>query len=62
MFISAFAFATVPAPVKASDSPETMFPNVEISELETVVFPSNALIPSRLKILLLMFIVTFPKE
>ena len=37
-------------------------PNVEISELETVVFPSNALIPSRLRILLLILIVTFPKE
>ena len=62
MFIPAFAFVTVPDPDRARDSPETMFPNVEISELETVVFPSKALIPSKLRILLLILIVTFPKE
>ena len=62
MFIPAFAFVTVPEPDRVRDSSETIFPNVEISELETVVFPSNALIPSKLRILLLILIVTFPKE
>ena len=56
LFIATEFVPTEPVPEIVNVSPETMFPNVVISELRTFVVASYALMPSRLITLCVTFI------